>query len=406
MMALGLAYLNLSESLPARGRLLQRILDASEGGAEQSTDCRSYSNIAWALAITRFLTPSLLTKVERMLLEGRQVGEVPRGEVPRRELAQLWQARMAMRADGLVPQGPGPLGGSPSAQAIFQELLDACRISHSISQSWSFQTVYQPKKVTRIHMDVYETLVSLGGVCELETMCDGLPVDIAFPLARLALEVDGPSHFTMSGHVTGETALKRRLLTAAGWRVISVPYHHINKLRTVPQGLQLYLHSLVNGLATPLRQPLLPSTLSQEERKRVFHMVWNLAGWASRDGVPRAVPRTGLLVGTGSGRAMSLSWAWSMQDQAPWRTAVRGNTAVQLGGSRSGPMGSPGVAPSVPPDTPGGAGGTISHFPASPAARQAVRDFQKGKLTRTGLILRVAPGVAKSGNAPPREDSP
>ena len=45
---------------------------------------------------------------------------------------------------------------------------------------------------------------------------------------RLPRQVDGPTHFvTLAGggrRPNGATALKRRLLARAGWRVVGVPY--------------------------------------------------------------------------------------------------------------------------------------------------------------------------------------
>jgi hypothetical protein len=73
-------------------------------------------------------------------------------------------------------------------------------------------------------------------------------VDIAVPAQRLAIEVDGPSHFcrNSSGHgssavqpapqlPTGSTLLKRRLLHRAGWRVASVGAADWERLRSAAQ---------------------------------------------------------------------------------------------------------------------------------------------------------------------------
>ncbi|EOD24931.1 hypothetical protein EMIHUDRAFT_115722 [Emiliania huxleyi CCMP1516] len=58
----------------------------------------------------------------------------------------------------------------------------------------------------------------------------GYSLDLALPSSRLAVEVDGPSHFLLPDgrdvrKPNGPTLLKRRLLAAAGWRVISVPFY-------------------------------------------------------------------------------------------------------------------------------------------------------------------------------------
>ena len=51
----------------------------------------------------------------------------------------------------------------------------------------------------------------------------------------MAVEVDGPSHFLEPddrGHrpANGPTLLKRRLLRAAGWRLVSVPFYEWDDL--------------------------------------------------------------------------------------------------------------------------------------------------------------------------------
>ena len=51
----------------------------------------------------------------------------------------------------------------------------------------------------------------------------GYSIDIAVPAHRLAIEVDGPTHFLSFGegrlrHPTGNTMIKRRSIQALGWR--------------------------------------------------------------------------------------------------------------------------------------------------------------------------------------------
>ncbi len=55
----------------------------------------------------------------------------------------------------------------------------------------------------------------------------GYRLDFACLVRRVAVEVDGPTHFLRapggSLKENGKTAMKQRLLRAAGWRVLSVP---------------------------------------------------------------------------------------------------------------------------------------------------------------------------------------
>ena len=66
----------------------------------------------------------------------------------------------------------------------------------------------------------------------------GYSLDLALPSSRVAVEVDGPSHFLLPDgrgvrKPNGPTLLKRRLLAAAGWRVISVPFYELDGLTAV-----------------------------------------------------------------------------------------------------------------------------------------------------------------------------
>jgi hypothetical protein len=50
-------------------------------------------------------------------------------------------------------------------------------------------------------------------------------IDIAFPQAKVAVEVDGPLHFSNNTRLPlGSTAIRRRLLEQSGWTVVSVPF--------------------------------------------------------------------------------------------------------------------------------------------------------------------------------------
>ena len=80
----------------------------------------------------------------------------------------------------------------------------------------------------------------------------GYSLDLALPSSRVAVEVDGPSHFLLPDgrgvrKPNGSTLLKRRLLAAAGWRVISVPFYEWDGFATA-NGQQTYLERAVAPL--------------------------------------------------------------------------------------------------------------------------------------------------------------
>ena len=78
-------------------------------------------------------------------------------------------------------------------------------------------------------------------------------LDLALPSSRVGVEVDGPSHFLLPDgrgvrRPNGPTLLKRRLLAAAGWRVISVPFYEWDGL--IANERQAYLVRAVAPLCS------------------------------------------------------------------------------------------------------------------------------------------------------------
>ena len=73
----------------------------------------------------------------------------------------------------------------------------------------------------------------------------------------LAVEVDGPSHFLRAGGggararavPTGATRLKRRLLGALGYRVVSIPYWEWDAMRGDPAQERAYVLAACGGRA-------------------------------------------------------------------------------------------------------------------------------------------------------------
>ena len=82
-------------------------------------------------------------------------------------------------------------------------------------------------RVSRGQREVGESLRRLGLSHELEYItADGLfSIDLAMVDRRIALEFDGPSHFTTNTlEPLGHTRLRDRLLCAMGWHVVSIPF--------------------------------------------------------------------------------------------------------------------------------------------------------------------------------------
>lgn len=137
---------------------------------------------------------------------------------------------------------------------ISQELqgqAGLCRLWVSLTHpTWlplrTFPRTPRPAKRSFLQEQVGDALKSLGIPHKHEYDVDGLVVDIVLLERKIALEVDGPSHYFRNvQRIDGSTQLRNRLLQRMGWRVKSVPYFQFQDL--TPAGKQIYLTDLLEA---------------------------------------------------------------------------------------------------------------------------------------------------------------
>ncbi len=86
---------------------------------------------------------------------------------------------------------------------------------------------------SNLHLNIAKYLEQIEVNFINEHAINDLVVDIAIPERKLAIEVDGPTHFAFkSREPLGHTVFKRRLLHSMGWTVVSIPYWDWNNLDT------------------------------------------------------------------------------------------------------------------------------------------------------------------------------
>ncbi|KAL1221184.1 RAP domain-containing protein [Cardamine amara subsp. amara] len=106
---------------------------------------------------------------------------------------------------------------------------------------------FNQKITSSFQKEVGRLLISTGLDWAKEHDVDGYTVDVALVEKRVALEIDGPTHFSRnSGLPLGHTMLKRRYVTAAGWKVVSLSLQEWEELEGSHEQLD-YLREILNG---------------------------------------------------------------------------------------------------------------------------------------------------------------
>ena len=193
---------------------------ALEGAAVRvapSMNAQNVANALWALATLGWQANAEMAAVCWQLIEGF-VHDCGRSQLSSMHLSQLLQAHLASQFLGL---GLITLPPSMLEVAVKTYREEARKVTVSNGQR-----------------EVGESLRRLAIPHELECItADGLfSIDLAIVDRRIALEFDGPSHFTRNTlEPLGHTRLRDRLLSAMGWHVVSIPFFEWGRLHQPEQ---------------------------------------------------------------------------------------------------------------------------------------------------------------------------
>jgi very-short-patch-repair endonuclease len=185
---------------------MQSALEGATVRVAPSMNAQDAANVLWALAALGWKAGNELAACFEHLVD-RFVSDSEGGRFTACDSSQLLQAHLASQFLGL--------GLVMLPPQFLQVALEAYR--------------EQKRKVTTsiAQREIGESLCRLRIAHELECFtADGLfSIDLAIIERRIAIEVDGPSHFTTNTlEPLGHTRLRDRLLSAMGWQVVSIPF--------------------------------------------------------------------------------------------------------------------------------------------------------------------------------------
>lgn len=170
---------------------------------------QNIANTLWALAVLRWHASCGEDAEVFVRLFARASASVDCFNDNVKEMCQLLQVRHALETE---------------APVLAERCAWSAELDAEARRAW--QLAEARAKMSSFHTDVIEAFKVLSWQPHVEFQPPGSlhAIDIALPESKVAIEVDGKFHFAAnsSDRPLGSTAIRDRLLRAAGWRVVSI----------------------------------------------------------------------------------------------------------------------------------------------------------------------------------------